>query len=87
MQELTVHLPDDLAAEVELRVQSGDFSSASDLVEHGIISLLANEKSMLDWLRQEVLTGHAEYLEDPSSGIPAERILDRIKLRRDATAS
>jgi hypothetical protein len=31
---------------------------------------------------REVMAGHHEYLADPSKGVPAEAILDRIKARR-----
>ena len=34
------------------------------------------------WLRDEVVPGHAEYLADPSRGIPADAVLDRIKASR-----
>jgi antitoxin ParD1/3/4 len=41
------------------------------------------EKSEIErWLREEVLAGHEEYAADPSKGIPAEAILERIKGRR-----
>jgi hypothetical protein len=36
------------------------------------------------WLREEVLTGHVEYMADPSKGVLAEAVLDRIKARRVA---
>jgi hypothetical protein len=38
------------------------------------------------WLREEVAAGHAEYLADPSKGVPAEEILDRIQARRASQA-
>jgi hypothetical protein len=34
------------------------------------------------WLREEVVAGHAEYIADPTKGVPADDILDRIKRRR-----
>jgi hypothetical protein len=39
------------------------------------------------WLRDEVIAGHKEYLADPSRGIPAKEILDRIKARRRQLAA
>jgi antitoxin ParD1/3/4 len=39
------------------------------------------------WLRDEVIAGHQEYLADPSRGVPADEILDRIKARRSALAA
>jgi hypothetical protein len=34
------------------------------------------------WLREEVIAGHEKYMADPSKGVSAEAILDRIKARR-----
>jgi antitoxin ParD1/3/4 len=39
------------------------------------------------WLRDEVIAGHQEYLADPSQGVPAEEILDRIWARRRELAA
>jgi hypothetical protein len=36
------------------------------------------------WLREDVMAGHQEYLADPSKGVPADAVLDRIKTRRAA---
>jgi hypothetical protein len=42
------------------------------------------DAALEQWLRDEVIAGHQEYLADPSQGVPAEEILDRIKARRAA---
>jgi hypothetical protein len=36
------------------------------------------------WLRDEVIAGHQEYLADPSRAVPVEDVLARIKARRAA---
>jgi Arc/MetJ-type ribon-helix-helix transcriptional regulator len=48
----------------------------------GVRALLERDAAIERWLREEVVPGHAEYLEDPSKGIPAEDLLGRIKARR-----
>jgi antitoxin ParD1/3/4 len=40
-----------------------------------------DERRIERWLR-EVIAGHQEYMADPSKGVSAETILDRIKARR-----
>jgi antitoxin ParD1/3/4 len=45
------------------------------------------DAAIAQWLRDEVTAGHQEYLADPSKGVPAEEILDRIKARRLALAA
>ena len=41
-----------------------------------------HDAAIEQWLRDEVILGHQEYLADPSRGVPAEDILARIKACR-----
>jgi len=41
-------------------------------------------EAMEVWLREEVVPGYLEFLKDPSTGIPADQVLARIKARRAA---
>jgi hypothetical protein len=40
-----------------------------------------NESRIERWLREEVIAGHEEYMADPTQGVSAKAILDRIKAR------
>jgi Arc/MetJ-type ribon-helix-helix transcriptional regulator len=75
-------LPDDLAEAVERKARSGAYASVSDVFRDGVQVLLERDAAAEHWLGDEVLQGHVEYLADPSKGVPAEAILDRIKARR-----
>jgi antitoxin ParD1/3/4 len=44
--------------------------------------ILERDAAIERWLREEVVAGHQEYLADPSKGVPADAVLDRIKARR-----
>jgi hypothetical protein len=48
---------------------------------------LEHDAAVEQWLRDEVVAGQHEYLTDPSKGVPAEAILDRIKARRAARST
>lgn len=50
---LTVVLPKDLADDVERRVASGEFASASDVVSAGLRALDAENADVEHWLRTE----------------------------------
>jgi putative addiction module CopG family antidote len=83
-QQFNITLPLDLAQAIEGKVRSGDYASVSDAVSEGLHALLERDATLEQWLRDEVLAGHQEYLEDPSQGVAAEDILARIKARRSA---
>jgi antitoxin ParD1/3/4 len=83
-QQFNITLPLDLAQAVEGKVRSGDYASVSEVVSDSLHALLERDAAFDQWLRDEVVAGHEEYLADPSKGIPAEDILARIKARRAA---
>ena len=84
-QRFTIRLPLDMAEAVEEKVRSGAYASVSDVVHDGMRALLARDAAVERWLREEVVAGHEEYSADPSTGVPAEALLDRIKARRVAS--
>jgi len=84
MRQFNITLPAEMAEAVEAKIKSGAYASASDVICDGMRALLARDAATEKWLVEEVLAGHQEYLDDPSRGIPAESLLERIKARRAA---
>jgi len=74
-----------MAAVVHDKISSGQYASASEVVRDGLRALMERDAVVEKWLREEVAAGHAEYFADPSKGVPADQILDRVKARRAAS--
>jgi putative addiction module CopG family antidote len=85
-QQFSITLPNDMAQIVEDKVRRGVYASASEVIREGVRTLLERDAAIERWLREEVIPGHAEYLADPTKGVPADTILDRIKARRSGGA-
>ena len=83
-QQFSITLPYDMAVAVEEKIKSGVYASVSEVMREGVRALLERDAAIERWLRDEVIAGHREYVADPSKGVPAEAILDRIKARRAA---
>jgi antitoxin ParD1/3/4 len=83
-QQFRVNLPADIAEAVEEKVKSGAYASVSEVMRDGVQALLERDRQVEQWLRDEVVPGHAEYLADPSKGVPADEIMNRIRSRRTA---
>jgi putative addiction module CopG family antidote len=86
-QQFSITLPLEMAELVEGKIKSGAYASVSEVMRDGVRALLEREAAVERWLREEVVAGHQEYLADPSKGVPAEAVLDRIKARRAARHS
>lgn len=85
-QRFNITLPDDMVDVVQRKVTSGAYASVSEVVREGVRALVEQDAALEFWLREEVLIGHAEYEADPSSAIPAERVLAEIKVRYSAAS-
>ena len=83
-QQFSITLPMDMAEVVERKIKSGMYASASEVMRDGVRALLERDAALERWLREEVVAGHQEYTADPSKGVPAEKVVDRIRARRDA---
>ncbi len=83
-QQFSITLPHDMAEAVERKIQSGAYASVSEVMRDGVRALIERDAAVERWLRDEVMSGHAEYLADPSKVVPAEEVLHRIKARRTA---
>lgn len=81
-RDYSITLPRDVAEEIEAKVRSGAYASVSEVVGDGVRALMDRDAGIERWLRDEVLPGHAEYLADPSSAVPVEDVLPRIKSRK-----
>jgi antitoxin ParD1/3/4 len=83
-QQFSITLPHDMAELVERKIQSGAYASVSEVMRDGVRALIERDAAVERWLREEVISGHAEHLADPSKAVLAEEVLPRIKARRTA---
>ena len=81
---MNVSLTPELDKFVAGKVESGRYNSASEVVRDGVRALIERDTAVELWLQEEVVSGHQEYMADPSKGVPADAVLSRIKGRRAA---
>jgi len=73
-QQLSVTLPNEMAAEVRARVASGEYASESEVIRDGLRALRARDRAVDHWLRNEVVPAYDAYRADPSRAIPLEDV-------------
>ena len=78
-QPISVTLPHDMAAMVKAKVASGEYASESEVIRDGLRTLLARDLALENWLRSEVGKSYDEFEIDPSSGVPADEIMARLR--------
>ena len=68
-QQMSITLPLEMAAMVKAKVAAGEYASESEVIRDGLRALLARDRAMEDWLRDEVIPAAA----GPERGVPAKR--------------
>lgn len=67
-QQFSVMLPTEMAKMVKSKVSSGDYASESEVIRDGLRALLARDRAVENWLRQEVAPAYDRMKADPSRG-------------------
>ena len=81
---LSVTLPTDMADMVKAKVASGEYATESEVVRDGLRTLQARDAALERWLREEVGKAYDDIKRHADSGVPAEKILDRLRERHKA---
>lgn len=84
IEKRTVSLPAEQASYIDSLVASGAYATASEVVRAGLRALQERDAAVERWLREEVAPAAKAYEADPSTGIPAEQVLERIRARHAA---
>lgn len=85
--QVTIVVPADVAAAVNARVDSGEYTSPGDVVRNGM-RLLTEQDQMLRgpeierWLREVAVPIAEATLADPSRSVPAEDIRTHFATKR-----
>lgn len=54
-QQMSITLPNEMAAQVKARVASGEYASESEVIREGLRALMARDNAVEKWLREEVV--------------------------------
>ncbi len=64
-KQLSVTLPNEMAAQVRARVDSGEYASESEVIREGLRALQARDKAIEDWLQRDVVEIYDAMKADP----------------------
>ena len=77
-QQFSITLPKDMADMVKAKVQTGEYASESEVIRDGLRALLARERAVEDWLREQVGPAYDALKADPASAVTAEQVRARL---------
>lgn len=79
-QQFSITLPNDMADAVRAKVSTGEYATESEVIRDGLRALLARDRAVEDWLRQDVAATYDALKDDPSLAVK----LDAVKARLTA---
>lgn len=73
-QQMSITLPIEMASAVKAKVGSGQYATESEVIRDGLRVLLARDRAVEQWLRDEVVPAYDELQADPSSAVSIEDV-------------
>lgn len=77
-QQMSITLPNELAVAVRAKVASGEYASESEVIRDGLRVLMARDRAVERWLREEVAPAYDALKADPSRAVSAAQVRARI---------
>ncbi|WP_439862904.1 ribbon-helix-helix domain-containing protein [Pseudomonas antarctica] len=81
-QQMSITLPIEMATLVKAKVASGEYASESEVIRDGLRALVARDRAMEDWLRDEVIPAAVALKADPGRALSAGDIREHMAAKR-----
>lgn len=79
-QQMSITLPNELAEAVKAKVDSGEYATESEVIRDGLRTLMARDRAVEHWLREQVGPAYDALKADPSRAMTAKQIRARLAL-------
>ena len=77
-QQLSITLPNDMANVLKAKVQTGEYATESEVIRDGLRALLARDRAIDGWLRDQVGPAYDALKANPSSAVTPEQVRARL---------
>lgn len=86
-QQMSITLPIEMAALVKAKVSAGEYATESEVIRDGLRALLARDRAMQDWLRNDVVPAAAALAADPSLALSGDQVRQHLATKRQRKAA
>jgi len=77
-QQMSITLPREMAEAVKAKVEAGEYATESEVIRDGLRTLLARDRAVESWLRDQVGPAYDALKADPSRALTAEQVRARL---------
>jgi putative addiction module CopG family antidote len=77
-QQLSITLPNEMAEQLRAKVAAGEYATESEVIRDGLRTLLARDRAVERWLREEVAPAYDALKADPSRAVSIKKVRERL---------
>jgi putative addiction module CopG family antidote len=77
-QQLSITLPNEMAEVVKAKVAAGEYATESEVIRDGLRVLMARDRALESWLREQVGPAYDALKADPKRAVSVERVRERL---------
>ena len=81
-QQFSITLPNEMADVVKAKVAAGEYATESEVIRDGLRTLLARDRAVETWLREQVVPAAQALKADPGRARSAEQARERLATKR-----
>ncbi len=87
-QQFSITLPNEMAEVLRAKVAAGEYATESEVIRDGLRTLMARDRAVETWLRDQVGPAYDALKADPSRAVSVDDVRARLaEEHRKATAS
>lgn len=77
-QQFSITLPNEMADVVKAKVTAGEYATESEVIRDGLRALMARDRAVENWLRDQVAPAYDALKAEPSRAVSVEHIRARL---------
>lgn len=77
-QQFSITLPNEMADVVKTKVASGEYATESEVIRDGLRALMARDRAMEQWLRDQVGPAYDALAADPARAVGVDQVRARL---------
>jgi putative addiction module CopG family antidote len=81
-QQFSITLPNEMADVVKRKVSAGEYATESEVIRDGLRALMARDRAMEAWLRNEVVPAAMALEADPARALSTEQVRAHLQDKR-----
>ena len=82
-RQLSITLPNEMAKLLKTKVATGEYATESEVIRDGLRALIARDRAVENWLRQDVAPAYDALRADPARAVTVSQVRARLQAEHE----